>query len=466
MGNTLTVDAVNGNNSTATRTNGIHFLTCTAAKAAAVSGDTIVVLPGAYMERDLLKNGVSWFFYPGATVSYTDPGIGTGYGIFDDRSSGACTCTIGGYGVFTLGETTIAIGAGNPNILGCVTVTNALSNISIKARKIQASSFNQTTYFWAVYSKNGVLLEVEADDIGDQNFGTTTLDPADGVTVLTSVGSGIYWEIGEMRVTANRIRSSQYGVWCHEPAGVNTANFWLTVDYLESSLSAAFYTDCHSTNYRTWVSLKEALSATDGSLTGGWNYISNGSGSGGKHYVFAQKISSSAGIGFAASTGSVWAKIEKISAAGAGGAAIVDFGPSGPGGVGNAIVYMDVDHIEDLGGNAADIQNASANVVYIHGATLSTLNSPGVIHNGGTTDLTAIRIDTTATNAAGNYGALVSASGLRLRQCLLIQPALAESIHSAGAQTVAVYGVASNRAKSSNITLSPNAGLTVDSAVA
>src|SRR5215813_6873431 len=47
--------------------------TLTAAKAAARSGDTIVVAPGTYLENDLLKDGVNWFFSPGAIVSYSPP---------------------------------------------------------------------------------------------------------------------------------------------------------------------------------------------------------------------------------------------------------------------------------------------------------------------------------------------------------------------------------------------------------
>src|SRR5712671_6306916 len=66
------------------------FKTLGAAKAAAQPGDTIVVGPGTYVENDLLKNGVNWFFAPGALVTYTSPAIQANssdvlYGIFDDQ---------------------------------------------------------------------------------------------------------------------------------------------------------------------------------------------------------------------------------------------------------------------------------------------------------------------------------------------------------------------------------------------
>src|SRR5689334_5216224 len=99
------------------------FTTLGAAKAAAVSGDTIVVGPGTYIENDLLKDGVNWFFAPGAIVTYSSPALQANsndilYGIFDDRSSGPVQCTIGGHGSFS------ANSRGYLNLLGTLVVTN------------------------------------------------------------------------------------------------------------------------------------------------------------------------------------------------------------------------------------------------------------------------------------------------------------------------------------------------------
>src|SRR5258706_3666275 len=107
FGNVLTVDQIFGNDETATRSNGVAFQTLTAAKTAALSGDLIRVLPGLYNERDLFKDGVNWYFEQGVKVIFVDPGVsgGTGYGIFDDRSSGAVTCSIDGWGEFQITET-------------------------------------------------------------------------------------------------------------------------------------------------------------------------------------------------------------------------------------------------------------------------------------------------------------------------------------------------------------------------
>ena len=65
-----------------------------AAKAAAVSGDLIVVGPGDYDTNNLLKDGVSYFFYPGAQVVYTGSASGA---IFGDNGT-ALTAFIGGFG--------------------------------------------------------------------------------------------------------------------------------------------------------------------------------------------------------------------------------------------------------------------------------------------------------------------------------------------------------------------------------
>lgn len=97
--NTLYV-ANNGSDSTGLRARADKpFLTIGAAKTNAVAGDTIVVLPGTYNERNLLKNGVNLFFENGAIIDYT----GTDGSIFDDGATGAnaaITNSIMGFGRF------------------------------------------------------------------------------------------------------------------------------------------------------------------------------------------------------------------------------------------------------------------------------------------------------------------------------------------------------------------------------
>jgi hypothetical protein len=98
-GNLLWVDKDRGNDSLARRGSlGIPFKTLAAAKTAAQSGDTILVLPGVYNENNLAKNGVNWHFFAGANVQFSASGSG---GIFDTASVGAaCSFKVTGQGVF------------------------------------------------------------------------------------------------------------------------------------------------------------------------------------------------------------------------------------------------------------------------------------------------------------------------------------------------------------------------------
>lgn len=89
-GNLVWVDLVNGSNATGQRGKSHRpFLTLTAAKTAAQSGDTIVVLPGAYSDQDLAKNGVTWLLLPGVTITGTTPVFTAGSGV---------TCSVRGWG--------------------------------------------------------------------------------------------------------------------------------------------------------------------------------------------------------------------------------------------------------------------------------------------------------------------------------------------------------------------------------
>jgi len=102
-GRVLWVDQLNGVDKLAMRGRlTIPFKTLTGAKDAASSGDTIMVLPGTYDEKNLLKDGVNWHFFRGANVVYSGNEAG---GIFDtseDGSDAAVDCSVTGHGEFSL----------------------------------------------------------------------------------------------------------------------------------------------------------------------------------------------------------------------------------------------------------------------------------------------------------------------------------------------------------------------------
>ena len=122
-GNLLWVDQVNGNDSLAVRgQRGVPFQTLTAAKNAAKpavfaagelveAGDTIMVLPGLYDEKDLLKHGVNWYFFPGAVVNNTAAGAIFGTGSSDIIAS------IAGFGEFnTDASAVVSVSAGGADL--------------------------------------------------------------------------------------------------------------------------------------------------------------------------------------------------------------------------------------------------------------------------------------------------------------------------------------------------------------
>jgi hypothetical protein len=94
-GNVVIVDAVNGNNSTGLAGDLTKpFLTLVAAQTAASAGQTIVVYPGTYTAALLGKNGVNWYFMPGATVNFSTNSA--------FAASGVMSYSVFGYGIFTV----------------------------------------------------------------------------------------------------------------------------------------------------------------------------------------------------------------------------------------------------------------------------------------------------------------------------------------------------------------------------
>lgn len=120
--NSIWVSALNGSANASGRIDD-PYSTLTAAKNAATSGQTVMVLPGTYDETDLLKNGVNWHFFSGATINYT--GISSNALFY---ATTAITSKIGGHGVF---KNLIEGG-------GIVTVSHASADISITCHSIEA----------------------------------------------------------------------------------------------------------------------------------------------------------------------------------------------------------------------------------------------------------------------------------------------------------------------------------------
>jgi hypothetical protein len=424
-GKTLIVDGTNGNNTKAARGKPMAFATLTAAKTAAQSGDLIIVYPGTYAERDLLKNGVNWHFLDGAIVSYTDPNTGTGRGIFDDRG-GAVTCSVTGRGVFKF----TCFRNANANVLGAINITNASTTFGFEAKRVEYDSdgANSSGAFWI---QDCTRCDIDVDEIVDPWRGISRTDPTDPEATYVPSSTGLYWEKGETYFTCRSIKTSWYGIYAYDPIGnVTPQNLWARVDYIESD-GAALYTSGQTLTYRVWLEALQLKSGTSAVLL----YSS------GRIYVTAQKVestnSSSGTIELqGTATMEAWVSSQKITNSG-GGPAIKSLA-----GTGTVKAWFRADHIEATVAAASMISiAANGGLIFLHGAYAKNVNGKGIVKTG-TQELRAVglTIDTATTNAAGNNPVSVSASGLVLDGCVLVAPALAESITAGSAQTVKIYG--------------------------
>ncbi len=224
-GRLLWVDQVNGNNTTAVRGDlRFPYLTLTAAKTASVFGDTIVVLPGTYDERNLFKTGINWHFLAGAKVVSTAAANGA---IFDDSATGTngnVVCRITGDGEFINNSADALswavlisksgsvvsidaqfIGAGTR---GCVRCTNG--NTRIHAKLITSGGPRAVELY-------GGTNFVRADEITSSGGDGLTLgggtNVVDANLISSTAGTGLACSAGTNIVTAREIRSSAgYGV--------------------------------------------------------------------------------------------------------------------------------------------------------------------------------------------------------------------------------------------------------------
>ena len=179
------------------------FATLSAAKGAATSGDTICVLPGTYAEKNLLKNGVNWYFFPGAIIDHTTNVAGA---IWDDSAThganAAITCRIMGYGQFKNSSP-----FNNPT--STIYISNASSDILIECDRVENVSSGSP----AVNLVNGKLDLYARTDI------TAAANPID-VTAGTHIvrtrkligAQGIFVNGGTLTVIAESLDVSLHGI--------------------------------------------------------------------------------------------------------------------------------------------------------------------------------------------------------------------------------------------------------------
>ncbi len=211
-GNLLWVDAVNGVDGAAVRgRQTIPFRTLTAAKQAALSGDTIMVLPGVYNEKNLLKNGVNWHFFNGARVIYSDSAVGAIFDTGNNGTNGLVVSSISGLGEF---EVT------NNQATGCIVNSVATnSQISIECLRMQAHDAKCIV----CGASDGILHISAREDLAANASAVISVegDAADNFiearNIYTSYGHRVL-------VTAGGLYLKVHRIWCTTDSAIAVAS--------------------------------------------------------------------------------------------------------------------------------------------------------------------------------------------------------------------------------------------------
>lgn len=412
-GNTLFVDAAYGDDNFASR-GGNPFKTLAAAKTAASSGDTIHVRPGAYVDKNLLKNGVNWYFEQGAVVTYTG---NDNHSIFDNTAagvSGAVVCSISGRGVFNrIGD--VDSPTDKASVLA---VTNAGSAITLRAQRIYQQGTAQAGG-WALWLGAGTN-RVEVDEL--------------------AVNSNylIGWANGTSYVRASKISSTagfgQSAMIQTQDGDDSEEHLYIDADEITYSGNVVMVGVSGGANKRVWI---RAAHVTGGiSLSAGLLYITSqklelGASdtmniTGGTFYLTSQKLTMTAG---AIDGGIAWMNIDEMVTSVALAVGGDDFGP---------VLNLTVKRWTATAGNCLNIYDGRANIT-------------------GTLDSSA---------NTGVYPVNVQGGTLVLQSAILVANAGSESIHADSAQNVVAMSSWANKAASGNVTITTTGGLAVNSAVA
>lgn len=267
---TIIVDGSKGNDATGAReVLDKPFATITAAKAAAVTLDKIVVRPGTYTERNLLRSDIrlDYHFESGAIVSAS--GAST-VGIFDDSSAGAngaVTSKITGHGRFVYASTTSNIAI----FTGAFNITNASSNISFECDEIENASANVSTSIACVMHRNGTL-RGKARKIFSSDTGTAAASAL-----------AVWWERGTGFIEAEEVYAAGQGwpFYTDCPTG-SSDEFWLRARHIYSNSTNPVYC-LGDPDARVWV-VAEEITQRNAAATGAVFF------GGPRMYVNAQKI--------------------------------------------------------------------------------------------------------------------------------------------------------------------------------
>jgi hypothetical protein len=253
---------------------GFHIKHWRAQKRQPIAGDTIVVTDGTFNERDLLRDGVNWYFLVGTKVHLRVDAGGThlDHAIFDDVA-GAVTCRIDGYGEFIWeGDNGLVVTPGGVSG-GVIWLQNAGSNVSIRAYRASignGSNIGQDTHT--------IFIENCAQFYGSFEIIENEANP----------GGPFTWFDGNFNLQVKVIRAftSSYCVWAKEPSTGSTKNGYIEVDLIENPGYAAVQleSDIADSQFKLWIRAKEIRGRSGGASVGAIQQT------GGKLYLDVEKI--------------------------------------------------------------------------------------------------------------------------------------------------------------------------------
>lgn len=259
VGNLIFVDSVYGNDSSGKLNDfGKPFSTYTAASVSATTNDLIVIRPGTYDEKIILKDGVKIYAYPNVTFvgSYdsiiTDDNVGVNAEIYGYMNINA-TCNSGTTNAIYIQNTgtTLSMECGDIIVTG-TSNSRCIFNFSNQKVKIKAKDINsftdnssETIRLQGNVSGNSTTIECH-NVIGRSTCFLINSLSNGNINVLndiilkdatSGVQSAIYHNgSGDVYIKANKIKTTTYRAVNSDLVTAN-GNLYVDVDLIESTNS-------------------------------------------------------------------------------------------------------------------------------------------------------------------------------------------------------------------------------------
>jgi hypothetical protein len=306
VGNLIFVDSVYGNDSSGKLNDfGKPFSTYTAASVSATTNDLIVIRPGTYDEKIILKDGVKIYAYPNVTFvgSYdtiiTDDNVGVNAEIYGYMDINA-TCNSGSTNAIYIQNTgtTLNMECGDIIVTGtsnsrCI-FNYSNQEVKIKAKDINSFTDNSSETIRLEGNVSGNSTTIECNNVIGRSACILINKLSNGnIKVLNDIilkdtTSGIQSAIyhngsGDIFIKANKIKTTTYRAVNSDLVTAN-GNLYVDVDLIESTNSTLV---AANNIYRSLISnfgssANTYIKAKNMIADGGLIYISVGTGVGRK----------------------------------------------------------------------------------------------------------------------------------------------------------------------------------------